>query len=98
MGKEVEHQYRDVLRSGVEKRYVIRLPIVGPFGVGKTCLTRRLLRKEISDVTSTNGIEIMTQKCKACLTDDTWIFSNGKSFIRIYLNNVTLDIGRLSGI
>ncbi|XP_076115645.1 uncharacterized protein LOC143083262 [Mytilus galloprovincialis] len=80
MGKEVENQYRDVLRSGVEKRYVIRLPIVGPFSVGKTCLTRRLLRKEISDVTSTNGIEIMTQKCKVCLTDDTWIFSNDIRF------------------
>lgn len=77
MGKEAESQYREVLQMGVEKRHVIRLPIVGPYGVGKTCLTRRLLRKEISDVASTNGIEIMTQKCKVCLTDDTWIFSNG---------------------
>lgn len=77
MGKETESQYREVLQTGVEKRYVIRLPVVGPFCVGKTCLTRRLLRKEISDVTSTNGIEIMTQKCKVCLTDDTWIFSHG---------------------
>ncbi|XP_071121311.1 uncharacterized protein [Mytilus edulis] len=80
MGKEAESQYREVLQTGVEKRHVIRLPIVGPYGVGKTCLTRRLLRKEISDVASTNGIEIMTQKCKVCLTDDTWIFSNDICF------------------
>ncbi|CAG2223090.1 unnamed protein product [Mytilus edulis] len=38
MGKEAEKQYRDILQSGVEKRYVIRLPIVGPFGVGKLVL------------------------------------------------------------
>ncbi|CAC5381163.1 RHOB [Mytilus coruscus] len=75
-----EKQYREVLQSGVENRYMIRLPVVGPSGVGKTCLTRKLLRKQISDVTSTNGIEIMTQKCKVCLTDDTWIFSEDIHF------------------
>ncbi|XP_052067016.1 uncharacterized protein LOC127706426 isoform X2 [Mytilus californianus] len=80
MGKAAEKQYREVLQSGVENRYMIRLPVVGPFGVGKTCLTRKLLRKKISDVTSTNGIDIMTQKCKVCLTDDTWIFSQDIRF------------------
>ncbi|XP_063411013.1 uncharacterized protein LOC134693963 [Mytilus trossulus] len=80
MGKAAEEQYREILQSGVENRYMIRLPVVGPFGVGKTCLTRKLLRKQISDVTSTNGIDIMTQKCKVCLTDDTWIFSQDIRF------------------
>ncbi|CAG2236231.1 unnamed protein product [Mytilus edulis] len=74
MGKTADEQYREILQSGVENRYMIRLPVVGPFGVGKTCLTRKLLRKQISDVTSTNGIDIMTQKCRVCLTDHTWIF------------------------
>ncbi|CAG2236534.1 unnamed protein product [Mytilus edulis] len=80
MGKAAEEQYREILQSGVENRYMIRLPVVGPFGVGKTCLTRKLLRKQIADVTSTNGIDIMTQKCKVCLTDDTWIFSQDIRF------------------
>lgn len=79
MGKESEKQYRKVLQSdGVEKRYVIRLPVVGPFGVGKTCLTRRLLKTELSNVSSTNGIDIMIRKCKVRVKDGTWIFSNGK--------------------
>ncbi|CAC5366954.1 unnamed protein product [Mytilus coruscus] len=81
MGKESEEQYRKVLQSdGVEKRYVIRLPVVGPFGVGKTCLTRRLLRTELSNVSSTNGIEIMIRKCKVRVKDGTWIFSSDKRF------------------
>ncbi|CAC5416398.1 RHOB [Mytilus coruscus] len=65
MGKAAEEQYREVLQSCVENRYMERLPVVGLFGVRKTCLTRKLLRKQISDVTSTNGIEIMTQKYPA---------------------------------
>lgn len=77
MGNTAEKQYIEVLQSGIEKRYVIRLPVVGPYGVGKTCLARRLIQKKISDVSSTNGIDIMTQKCKVRLADKAWIFSKG---------------------
>ncbi|OPL33497.1 neuralized pats1, partial [Mytilus galloprovincialis] len=33
MGKAAEEQYRDILQSGVENRYMIRLPVVGPFDI-----------------------------------------------------------------
>ncbi|CAC5424384.1 unnamed protein product [Mytilus coruscus] len=46
---------------------------VGPKKSGKTCLVRRLLRKAIEDVNSTNGVEIHFSKCKAKLGDMKWI-------------------------
>ncbi|XP_076080106.1 uncharacterized protein LOC143050885 [Mytilus galloprovincialis] len=76
MGKSAGDLYKDILQGGTEARHCIRIMIVGPFGVGKTCLMRRLLKKDIKDVVSTNGINIMVLRCKVRLSDRTWIISD----------------------
>lgn len=83
--------YKDILQAGTESRHCIRLMIVGPYGVGKTCLMRRLLKKKIKDVTSTNGIDIMVFKCKVRLRDGTWIFSDGK-YIYIFMKKKYIQV------
>lgn len=77
MWKKAGSLYKDILQGGMESRHCIRLMVVGPFGVGKTCLVRRLLKKNIKGVVSTDGINIMVQRCKIRLSDRTWIFSDG---------------------
>ena len=80
MGRNYSKLYIGILERGVERKYAIRIPIVGPFGVGKTCLLRRLLKKEIHDVESTDGINIMALRCKVRIKDRKWIFSKGILF------------------
>ncbi|CAG2252828.1 unnamed protein product [Mytilus edulis] len=55
-----------------EKRYFVRTMIVGKETVGKTCLLRRLLKEDISDVTSTDGVDIVVRRCKINIEDGTW--------------------------
>ncbi|CAG2252931.1 unnamed protein product [Mytilus edulis] len=64
--------YLKLLESGSEKKRDIRLVVVGKKGAGKTSLIRRLFGEDISDVTSTNGIEIHKIKCKAMSDDGIW--------------------------
>ncbi|XP_052096751.1 uncharacterized protein LOC127731935 isoform X4 [Mytilus californianus] len=64
--------YLELLESGSEKKRDIRLVIVGKNGAGKTSLIKRLFSEENTDVTSTNGIEIHTIKCKAMSDDGIW--------------------------
>ncbi|XP_071142181.1 uncharacterized protein [Mytilus edulis] len=64
--------YLKLLESGSEKKRDIRLVVVGKKGAGKTSLIRRLFGEDIIDVTSTNGIEIHTIKCKAMSDDGIW--------------------------
>ncbi|XP_063408132.1 uncharacterized protein LOC134691514 [Mytilus trossulus] len=64
--------YLKLLESGSEKKRDIRLVIVGKKGAGKTSLIRRLFGEDITDVTSTNGIEIHKIKCKAMSDDGIW--------------------------
>ncbi|XP_071142186.1 ankyrin-1-like [Mytilus edulis] len=64
--------YLKLLESGSEKKRDIRLVIVGKNGAGKTSLIKRLFSEENTDVTSTNGIEIHTIKCKAMSDDGIW--------------------------
>ncbi|XP_063396998.1 uncharacterized protein LOC134681345 [Mytilus trossulus] len=64
--------YLKLLESGSEKKRDIRLVIVGKKGAGKTSLIKRLFSEENTDVTSTNGIEIHTRKCKAMTDDGIW--------------------------
>ncbi|CAC5421826.1 unnamed protein product [Mytilus coruscus] len=56
-----------------ENRYFIRIMIVGKESTGKTCLLRRLLKKSISGVTSTDGVDIVVRRCKINIKDGTWI-------------------------
>ncbi|VDI67954.1 Hypothetical predicted protein [Mytilus galloprovincialis] len=64
--------YLKLLESGSEKKRDIRLVVVGKKGAGKTSLIRRLFGEDITDVTSTNGIEIHKIKCKAESDDGIW--------------------------
>ncbi|XP_052096741.1 probable serine/threonine-protein kinase qkgA [Mytilus californianus] len=64
--------YLKLLESGYEKKRDIRLVVVGKKGAGKTSLIRRLFGEDITDVTSTNGIEIHKTKCKAKSDDGIW--------------------------
>lgn len=52
--------------------YNIRLMFVGLFGAGKTSTARRIMGKEIDDVTSTDGIDVYIGKCRVDLTNDKW--------------------------
>ncbi|XP_071144055.1 probable serine/threonine-protein kinase roco8 [Mytilus edulis] len=71
-GKKSVPLYLKLLESGSEKKRDIRLVIVGKNGAGKTSLIKRLFSEENTDVTSTNGIEIHTIKCKAMSDDGIW--------------------------
>lgn len=58
-----------------EKKYFVRTMIVGKESAGKTCLMRRLLREDITDVTSTDGLDV--RWCKVDIRDGTWIIDKG---------------------
>lgn len=60
-----------------EKRYFVRTMIVGKGSAGKTCLMRRLLKEDISDATSTDGVDIVVGRCKVDIRDGTWIIDKG---------------------
>ncbi|KAL3854273.1 hypothetical protein ACJMK2_013547, partial [Sinanodonta woodiana] len=72
--KSIE-MYRKALSHGKEKVYNIRIMVVGPYDVGKTTLTKRLLGKEVKiyDRQSTEGIDVQTQCCKVSLATGEWI-------------------------
>ncbi|VDI00521.1 Hypothetical predicted protein [Mytilus galloprovincialis] len=55
-----------------ERRYYVRIMIVGRGEVGKTCLMRRLLKESIDDVTSTEVLDIVVRKCKINIDDGSW--------------------------
>ncbi|XP_052074584.1 probable serine/threonine-protein kinase roco8 [Mytilus californianus] len=56
-----------------EKRYFVRIMIVGKKSTEKTCLLRRLLKEDISDVPSTDGVDIVVRRCKINIEDGKWI-------------------------
>ncbi|XP_045171411.2 uncharacterized protein LOC123533695 [Mercenaria mercenaria] len=55
--------YERALRDGIEKDRSIRINIVGNYRQGKTSLMRRLLGRKVSDVSSTDGIDVIHYKC-----------------------------------
>ncbi|XP_071147607.1 uncharacterized protein [Mytilus edulis] len=61
-----------VEESKSEKRYFVRIMIVGKESAGKTCLLRRLLNESISDVPSTDGVDIVVRRCKINIEDGKW--------------------------
>ncbi|XP_052097366.1 probable serine/threonine-protein kinase roco8 [Mytilus californianus] len=46
--------------------------IVGKESAGKTCLLRRLLKEGISDVSSTDGVDIVVRRCKINIENGKW--------------------------
>jgi predicted GTPase len=73
MGPESVQLYLDALKEGSEQVYNIRLMIIGHWNVGKTSLTRRLLRTVSTSppIESTNGIDI--HQCSVRLSDGKWL-------------------------
>lgn len=64
--------------SATERRYFVRIMIVGKEGVGKTCLLRRLLNESIDDVYSTDGVDIVVRRCKINIHDGEWTIEKGR--------------------
>ncbi|XP_052097388.1 uncharacterized protein LOC127732395 isoform X2 [Mytilus californianus] len=58
--------------SKTENRYFVRIMIVGKESAGKTCLLRRLLKEGISDVSSTDGVDIVVRRCKINIENGKW--------------------------
>lgn len=67
-------RYIELMQSSeVEKRYFVRIMVVGKESVGKTSLVRRLLMKNIDDVVSTDGVDIVVDQCKINIEDGSWL-------------------------
>ncbi|KAL3854589.1 hypothetical protein ACJMK2_013853 [Sinanodonta woodiana] len=79
--------YRKALSNGKEKVYNIRIMVVGPYDVGKTTLTKRLLGKDVNicDRQSTEGICIQTECCTVSLATREWITQeqNAEQYLRL---------------
>lgn len=71
-------RYNDILQSSkTEPRYFVRIMIVGKQSAGKTCLLRRLLKEDIDNVSSTDGVDIVTRRCKINIENGEWTIDKG---------------------
>lgn len=70
--------YRKILEDGNEKRYYIKILILGKHGVGKSTLLKNLLNEPIDGVEPTDGIDIV-KKSKVNIKNGEWIFHEGNS-------------------
>ncbi|VDI35533.1 Hypothetical predicted protein [Mytilus galloprovincialis] len=75
MSEDDRREFLKATKSGTQKRYNIRVLIVGENSVGKTCLLRRLLNEPIDDVQSTDGLDIERRKCQVDVETGEWHFS-----------------------
>ncbi|CAG2195546.1 unnamed protein product [Mytilus edulis] len=56
---------------------ILLLSYFGKESAGKTCLLRRLLKEDITDVTSTDGVDIVVRRCKINIEDGKWTIGKG---------------------
>lgn len=75
--------YIKMLEKGKVKTYNIRLMFVGLYGAGKTSTARRIMGRRIDDVTSTDGIDIHTGRCRIDIRNRKWETVTGK---KIFFN------------
>jgi Cdc6-like AAA superfamily ATPase len=78
MGSRSISLYLKALREGRSPVYRLSILLTGAYGVGKTCIARRMLDKSIADVSSTNGIDVHISKCTAAVTDMAWHTGRGQ--------------------
>ncbi|VDI42576.1 Hypothetical predicted protein [Mytilus galloprovincialis] len=72
-------RYIDLMRnSETQKRYFVKIMIVGKQSVGKTCLLRNLLKEDIKDVSSTDGIHIVIHRSKINIENGKWIIEKDR--------------------
>ena len=80
--------YKKALNEGKEKDYSIRIMVTGPYGVGKSTFTKRLLRQDvdIGERNSTDGIDVHVKKCKVSLETSQWTTTHTgtNNFIQLY--------------
>lgn len=69
--------FKSLVETKSEEMYYIRLVVLVQEGVSKTTLVKRLLQESISEVESTNGIEINVDKCGISLHNGEWKFHRG---------------------
>ena len=74
MIKTSKELFNEVLKLGMEENYDIRVMAVGQAGVGKSTLTRRMLKLpvKIKEYNSTNGIEVHIHSCQIDLDTGKW--------------------------
>lgn len=63
----------------LEKRYFVKIMIVGREHAGKTSLMRRLLKERFNEnEQSTDGVDIVTRRCKINIKNGQWEIGKGK--------------------
>lgn len=108
MDESAINAYREALEEGSENYNHVRVMVVGYHGAGKSSLTKRLLRENVEEVRSTDGVEIFTKRGRFQLSDHAWIKFDGKqgmkpffgffcwyNTIYKYLKDVTFNAGDL---
>ncbi|CAG2194445.1 unnamed protein product [Mytilus edulis] len=75
MSDHDREEFLKATQSGTSKRYNVRVMIVGKGQVGKTCLLRRLMKEQIDDVKSTDGLDIVRKKCQINVDTGEWDLS-----------------------
>ena len=89
MDKKSVELYKKALEEGKEKDYSIRIMVTGPYGVGKSTFTKRLLCQDvdISERKSTDGIDVHVNKCKVSLETSEWIVDHTGICFPFHLKN-----------
>ncbi|VDI60269.1 Hypothetical predicted protein [Mytilus galloprovincialis] len=70
---EIE-RFKTLVEKGSEQRHYVRIVVVGEQGAGKSCLVHRLLDKDITDVVSTDCLDIQVNACGVDLDTAEWCF------------------------
>ena len=75
--------FNTILKQGVEENHDIQVMLVGQAAVGKTTLTRRLLKLPVTlkEYNSTNGVDVHINSCDIEIDSGKW----GKAELK-YLN------------
>ena len=69
--------YMKMLETGQISTYNMRLMFVGLYSAGKTSTARRMLGRDVQDVSSTDGIDVYIGKCKVDIRNKTWATIDG---------------------
>lgn len=65
-------------KTGITKRYHIRVMIIGESSTEKKNLFRRLVNEKIGVSLSSDRLDIERRQCKINVKTDEWYFSTGK--------------------
>lgn len=68
-----------------ENRYFVRTMLVGKETAGKRSLLKRLLQEDISDVPSTDGVDIVVHRCKINIENGKWKIDKGIKTIFVHI-------------